>query len=101
MSEHLRPSDDFRSIVGIRSLHYAIRRPDWHLEAECRGAGAELFFVAPSGSTAPAIAMCQRCTVAQQCYDAAMHGPEGKPEPDGIWSATSPRERRQAGKQAA
>ncbi len=92
----MRPSDELRAIYGSRSLEYAIRRPSWHQFAECRGAGPELFYVAVGQSTAPAIAMCNRCQVARQCYDAAMSAPDGKPEPDGIWSGQSPRKRAQA-----
>lgn len=87
-------SDDFRSIIGIRALRYAIEPPAWHDNAACRGFGPEVFFDNASTPNPIALALCEACSVAEQCHDAAMVAPDGRPEPDGTWAATTVADRR-------
>lgn len=75
-------------------------RPDWHLQAACRGyiaAGKDLWF--PSNDSrgkrsivAQAKAICATCPVQQQCLEYAMTRERALP---GIWGGLTGQQRRQ------
>jgi WhiB family redox-sensing transcriptional regulator len=70
------------------------RRPSWHAEAACRGAGADVFVIGRGANAATmdrARAVCSRCPVTVQCLDFALADPDAM----GIWSGTTGRERKQ------
>jgi WhiB family redox-sensing transcriptional regulator len=50
----------------------------------------DLFFPSKGGSTAPAVQVCKRCPVQEQCLQYAL----ARREPHGIWGGRSERERR-------
>jgi WhiB family redox-sensing transcriptional regulator len=64
----------------------------WMARGACRGADPELFFpIGPMGSAAQirsAQAICDRCTVSQDCLSYAM-----RTMPEGIWGGTTREER--------
>lgn len=66
-----------------------LRRPGWHQQAACRGAGAAMFFVERGQSTDEAKAICSTCPAATECLAAGVAGDEL-----GVWAGTSSRERR-------
>lgn len=65
-----------------------LRRPEWHQDAACRGAGVDVFFPARGASLDEARALCDACPVAGPCAEA------GSDEPAGVWAGRSPMERR-------
>jgi hypothetical protein len=51
------------------------RRPSWHSDAACRGIGAATFVLgrgANESIMARARAICDRCTVSEECLDFAL-----------------------------
>ena len=61
-------------------------RPAWHARAACRGMGPALFFPDRGESNDEAKAVCARCPVRRECFDAApLYG---------VWAGLSPRGRK-------
>jgi hypothetical protein len=60
---------------GLDAAHGLLRsllaRPAWHERAACRGVGTDVFYVERGGSTDPAKALCDGCTVWAECLAAA------------------------------
>lgn len=46
--------------------------PEWQLDAACRGANNDWFFVDTGGATSKAKALCASCRVRQECLDYAI-----------------------------
>ena len=69
------------------------RRPTWHAEAACRGAGTSAFFPTRGVNAATmtrARAVCAGCPVRAECLTHALDNPDAV----GVWGATTDRERR-------
>lgn len=62
----------------------------WLLRAACRGTDPALFFPGPEDTPAPALAICARCPVRQDCLEHAI----ATRERFGIWGGTTERQRR-------
>ena len=63
----------------------------WRADAACRGMDTvAVFFPTRAQSVAPALAVCNRCPVKDECHTEAMINPDTY----GIWGATSHRQRR-------
>ena len=62
----------------------------WKLRSACRGMETDIFYPEHGKSNATAKAVCESCTVQDQCLDAAL----ARPERHGIWGGTTERERR-------
>ena len=67
--------------------------PAWVDNALCAEIDTEIFFPTKGGTTAPARAICARCTVAAECLDFAMEL-EQEGARIGIFGGTSPKQRR-------
>lgn len=65
--------------------------PSWRLDAACRDADPDLFFVERGASTRRAKAICAECPVAEECLDFALTVPGIS---YGIWGGLAERERR-------
>jgi len=72
------------------SLAAAIARPEWMVEASCRGHDPGIFFPGRGESTAPARAICAGCPVTEACLEYSM----AIVEKQGIFGGKSERERR-------
>jgi len=69
------------------------RRPSWHAEAACRGMGTDGFVLSRGANESimsRARAICDRCTVSQECLDFALADPDSM----GIWGGTTAQQRR-------
>ena len=66
------------------------RRPSWHAQAACRGAGVDMFITDPGTPTEPAKAVCAGCTVREPCLAYALTDPQLV----GVWGGTTDKERR-------
>jgi WhiB family redox-sensing transcriptional regulator len=69
------------------------RRPEWHADAACRGHSPSTFVLGRGANAAVmdrARAICDRCTVSEQCLDFALADPDAV----GIWAGTTGAERR-------
>jgi hypothetical protein len=64
-------------------------RPDWMVDAACRGLDVNLFFPAQGGPTREIRAVCDGCPVRVECRDYAVASGEG----DGFWGGLSGNER--------
>lgn len=74
-----------------------LRRPAWMAEAECRGVGPDVFFLDRGQPSAPAKALCARCTVSADCLAyAAENDVQG-----GIWGGIAARKIHSSGKRPA
>lgn len=64
----------------------------WRSQAACRGLDSEIFFPDPDDFEAQEIAkaICDRCPVREACLEYAL----GLREREGIWGATTERDRR-------
>jgi len=69
------------------------RRPagGWLEQVACRDEDPELFFPLPSEDEAPALAICARCTVREQCLALALAFGERY----GVWGGLGEADRRQ------
>jgi WhiB family transcriptional regulator, redox-sensing transcriptional regulator len=65
-------------------------RPAWQRQAACRQVGIEIFFAERGRSTGPATAICDTCSVREECLGTAL----ADPATQGIWSGLSQRGRR-------
>ena len=63
--------------------------PEWQDRGACRGADADKFFPEKGVSSKPAVAICDTCEVADECFEYGMRMPHG------IWGGTTQRTRRQ------
>lgn len=63
---------------------------DWRAAGNCVGVDPDLFFPKRGESTREAKAVCQGCTVRDECLEHAL----ARPERYGIWGGASERERR-------
>jgi WhiB family redox-sensing transcriptional regulator len=66
-------------------------RPAWQAQAACRAAGTDDYFPSRGESTTAAKAVCDGCSVRQECLDYALSTPELLP---GIWGGTTAQQRR-------
>ena len=65
-------------------------RPDWFVDAGCRGVDPDLFFTERGEHTGDAKAVCAECPVRVECLELAL----STREKFGIWGGASERERR-------
>lgn len=63
-------------------------RPDWMLDAACRGMSPDLFFPQRGENQHPALKVCADCPVKAQCGEA------GRNEYYGLWGGRGARARR-------
>jgi WhiB family redox-sensing transcriptional regulator len=87
----LLSNDDSDPLQWLAEL---TRRPSWHAEAACRGAGTAAFFPsrgANAGTLARARAVCSTCPVTVECRSFAL----ADPDVTGTWGGTTGAERRQ------
>ena len=67
---------------------------EWMSEALCAQVGTEVFFPERGGNPAPAISVCRRCPVQQECLEHALHLETTSPlEVTGIWGGTTSAQR--------
>jgi hypothetical protein len=85
------PSDLIDALAELASL---LKRPAWHAQAACRGAGPASWFPGRGDDVRPAQAVCATCPVAEPCAAAG----EGE---TGIWGGMSERQRKHARRAAA
>lgn len=68
------------------------QRPgEWALSAACRGADPDIFFPERGDLAEPALVVCRRCPVRQECLDFAISNREKV----GIWGGLTAEDRRQ------
>ena len=72
---------------------------DWRDAALCAQVDPELFFPEQNASVRPALALCQRCPVRQECLELALTI-EGPPVV-GVWGGSSEAERSRMRRPAA
>lgn len=65
-------------------------RPAWHARAACRGMGTDAFFPERGGSIDAATAVCEGCTVRDDCLSAALAVGDCR----GIWGGLSAKGRK-------
>jgi WhiB family redox-sensing transcriptional regulator len=80
-----RPDEDL-------AIEDFLRRPTWHARAACRGMGTDVFFPGRGEvlKVRAAKAVCDGCSVREECLDAALDGDDTL----GIWGGVSERRRR-------
>lgn len=66
----------------------------WHTKAACRGLDPEMFFPTRGQNLADIIAICERCSVRQECLDDALRE-EHDHDPVGVRDGLSAIQRRQ------
>ena len=71
------------------------RRPAWHRHGLCQEHPEVSWFPNKNEPAVSAKAICRRCPVSNECLDYAL---SVGPSLEGIWAATSKRERRHLGK---
>lgn len=69
--------------MGTRNL-------EWKADAACRTVDTSIFFPETEAAAAPALAVCARCPVREQCLDFALDTRQN----DGIWGGATEIERR-------
>jgi len=79
----------------LELLDRALESPAFFADASCKDADATLFFAASNSKIAHAKAICNNCPIRQMCLEWAMKNAE-----DGIYGATTPRERKKIRKGA-
>ena len=62
----------------------------WRVRGRCRTVDPETFFPPATEPAEIALALCRRCEVQGACLAAALDAGDG----NGVWGATTPRERR-------
>ncbi len=77
---------------GTLTLEDFLRRPGWHQQAACRGAGVDAFVLSPAKGrlTEYDRSLCEDCPVRQECLETALDNPDLA----GLWGGTTPGERR-------
>lgn len=83
-------ADTQNPLEDISSVFDLFARPEWHARAACRGVGAEVFFPERGELVSAAQAICEGCTVREECLEAAM----AVPNTTGIWGGVTERKRR-------
>jgi WhiB family transcriptional regulator, redox-sensing transcriptional regulator len=78
------------------TLEDMLRRPEWHRQAACRGAGASGFVKSTGGAYGATRRACARCPVRQECLDFAL----ADESIVGLWGGTSDAERRELRRRA-
>lgn len=68
----------------------ATRNLEWKSDAACRTVDTSIFFPETEAAAAPALAVCARCPVREQCLDFALETRQH----DGIWGGATETERR-------
>ena len=84
------PSDPSDPSAWLAEL---VRRPPWHAEAACQGHSPSAFVLARGANAAVmarARAVCDRCTVTEECLAFALADPYAM----GVWGGTTGRQRR-------
>lgn len=81
--------DEMADLLG--DLDERLRRPAWQRQAACRSVDPAIFYPTTGQGSAAAKAVCAACPVRSPCLEAAL----ARPEDDGIWGGTTPRQRRQ------
>jgi len=66
-------------------------RSSWWGLASCQGVNPDLFFPASEQDATPALEICASCPVREVCLEHALTSEER----EGIWGATTPRQRRE------
>ncbi len=66
------------------------RNLEWKSDAACRTVDTSIFFPENEAAAAPALAVCARCPVREQCLDFALETRQH----DGIWGGATETERR-------
>lgn len=88
LDEHLERGGSAFSFLELLLLE----RPSWMADAACAGADPAAFFPERGEDTGPALALCARCPVVDECRTYALEQP-GRTD-HGVWGGTSARERR-------
>ena len=70
---------------------------EWQTHARCHEVDPEIFFPERGGSSKAARAVCNQCSVRDQCLEYALNNKEQF----GIWGGTSERERRRLRRERA
>lgn len=70
-------------------LSQALELPDWFEDAECREADPEAFFPQVGQQAEPAIAICRRCPIREDCLTWAIENDQNQ----GVWGGVSERQR--------
>lgn len=85
-------ADDRSALLEFVS---ALRRPEWHARAACRGRDDVDWFPERGESLEPAKAVCAACPVLEECCDFAVTNGEKH----GVWAGMSALDRRQLRRQ--
>ncbi len=75
-----------RVIQGVRGL--LGNRPEWEERAACQEVDPDAFFPEPGQSARPALRICEKCPVKQECLTAAL----ARREKHGVWGGLPNRE---------
>jgi WhiB family transcriptional regulator, redox-sensing transcriptional regulator len=72
---------------GTLTLEDLLRRPPWHQQAACRGAGVDAFVLSPAKGTWSEYnrELCEDCPVRQECLETAL----ANRELQGLWGGTT------------
>ena len=54
------------------AIAFNFHLPDWHADAQCKGQPHNVFFPTRGGSNGPALQLCGRCPVREDCLDEAL-----------------------------
>jgi len=79
-----------RDLRLIRAQHERSADQSWRVRGRCRTVDPETFFPQPTEPADSALALCRGCEVQGACLAAALDAGDG----NGVWGATTPRERR-------
>ncbi len=87
-----RPHEVQAAAVDPRFLEAQIVEVDaaWRTKGRCRTVDPETFFPLPTEPADMALALCRSCPVQSECLRAALDAGDA----EGVWGATTPRERR-------
>lgn len=79
------------AVLSDREVSLILDRPAWHADAACAEPDVDqgVFFPARGVSLSPAVAVCGRCLVRDECLAHAL----ADPSLQGVWGGTSDRQR--------